>query len=228
MGFADALTTKQMNDRILRELATQSLDNVGRDGNDIVDVINEAAREVANEVIRMDQDRLVYTRSYSVSQGDADLDLPDGSDPQYPRWRKIIGVTRTDESAPLALDVLNRRQLESDPAWFCTGSYAVYLENSKLVFAAPDGAPADMTVAVRYVAALPLATRASMSATPFDLLPTEWTDAIVDLATAKLVPIEKPTTRAYYENRARAMMGQMRAADSRPQHTGTTFVRREW
>ena len=228
MGYAESPTVTELSNRVQTNLATEDVENAGRDIGDICEKLNEAAREVALEVLRLNQATLLFSRDYTVNAGDADIALPDGSETQYPRWRRIVGVWRIDGPEPIRLTVIDERESEEQPCVVARDSYRLIRENLKLRFAASGGAPAAMTIRLKYIAGPAECARGAMNAKPFELLPAEWIDAIVDLATAKLIPAAKMMTAQRYEASARRRLETLRKTDSRPVHTGTRYVRRCW
>lgn len=226
MAYANSPSTQTLLRRISTTLALEQVDTAGRDSEVFADAINEAAREVGNEIVRINRRLVQYTKVYTVGAGDASIALPDGSEQEYPRWRRIIEVLRTDTTAPYPLDVIEGRETKEEPALYQRGSLALVFENLTLRFASSTGAPAAMEITLRYLAALPEVSATALSATPFDLLAPEWVDVIVLLATAKLIPAVKGGVLARYQSLADRKLAELRAATLRQVHTGTTYVRR--
>lgn len=227
MPYADSPTIKEINDTVLATLATDGIDHAGRDVDVMLHAINAAAREVGQEVLRLNKPTLVYTKVYTVAAGDASIALPDGSEGSYPRWRRIIEVKRTDQGEPWPLEVRDPRVGSDEPAICARGSWVLVPEGLTLRFAATGGCPEACTITLRYLAALPQATRADMDTALFGGLPHEWVDALIDLATARLVPTKDSGVRDRYERRARHTLATLATTDNRPVHTGTAYIRRD-
>ncbi len=191
-------------------------------------MLNRAAHRVQDQIVSVNEHMLSFTYDYaSVPAGTASLDLPGstGLGGSEVRFRRLLQLLRTDLDPPVPVAVVDARQLQEEPHLNARGSEAVTLENMTIRFLATGGAPAAWTLRLRYVGALPEFSGTNQS-TAFNLIPPEWSEALIDLAVSFLIPASKTEAKRAYEIRAFAAMKRLSAVVVRRVHDGGSHIRR--
>lgn len=193
-----AKTTQQLLRLLQSRLSLEGVDTTGRGDEVLAEALNTAARQITDAIVEVGRSLTTAWVTRSVALGDTTIALPDGSNPSEPR---LLALTecygRVGTGEPFGLLIDDARAATDNSALRGTGSGALQMVNSQLRFLAPAGAPAAMTVTIGYIAALDNVTPAAPTATPFVALPPEWTDVIVDLATALLIPYSNAAALRY-------------------------------
>jgi len=229
VAYAEADTTATLIQRIADRLKLEGVDTGGRDPVAIGRALNEAARRVAGEVTRYEIAELRYSVTRTVVMGDATVALPDGTvtTPAAPRILRLLEASyqATSGVQPTRLRVCDAREADDEPELAAPGSWALARENLTLRWLSVTGAPAAGTVTLRYLAALPAVDSATPSVKPFELLAPEWTDVILDLATARLIP-QANAGAARYEGRGTQELEDQLTIQRRWVRTGARTIRR--
>jgi len=229
VAYTEADTTATLIQRIAERLKLEGVDTGGRDPVAIARALNEAARHVTGELARYEVGELRYSVTRTVARGDAAVLLPDGTvtTPAAPRALKLLEAVyqATAGVQPTPLRVCDPREANDEPELAAPGSFALAREHLSLRWLSTTGAPAAGTVTLRYLAALAAVDSATPTVKPFELLAPEWTDVILDLATARLTP-SKAGTAGRYEARGSAALEEQLSLQRRFVHTGAARIRR--
>jgi len=229
------------------QLINEVIDNLRFEGVDkppeterILRALNRAKDEMVAVLESEDQNEFVTTATYSVSQGDTSITLPDGytsaaslniTDPSGtpPAFRRLIGLTRTDLGYDLDVPVIDIRDRHSGYSF--TGNTGdapiLYRQGNTLRFDSESGAFTAMTLVLRYAAQVADLDGTDETAR-YDLFPQEWLDLIVNRATLMLMPASLAQARAKFAEVLRDRLAQLRVSRQRQIHDGPAFVRAEW
>lgn len=198
MAYAGSETTQELIDRISERLTLEGLSTAGRGPAAVVAAINEVAREVGDLFAEYPHPPQIVRIERTVVSGDTEILLPDGSDEDEPRLLSLRETTiQIGGGSIFPLTIYSHRAAETNPELRNTGSWALVDENSQLTFLSPDGAPSAAIVRLAYVPALPLLTTQEMTVKPFENVPPEWVDALVDVATGRLAPADSKAAARY-------------------------------
>lgn len=144
-------------------------------------------------------DILVYRVDIPVAAGAASVSFPSGSVAGQPAPVRLIGVSRVDGTIETPLRVLSQHEraaaVQSDSLWrplddpssLLVEDSALYVEGATLRFTSPGGAPAAMTIRLRYTA-IPQDWAAATPSAELDRKFAPLEGAIVALASADLIP----------------------------------------
>ncbi|MDD4888341.1 MAG: hypothetical protein PHU85_00290 [Phycisphaerae bacterium] len=203
MAYYDALTNDQLIAAVNDQLNLENAKVAGLGAERVCAALNAAARVVVEAIARANRRALVITATRTVALGATSLALPDGTLSTEPRIRKLLEAKYTVAgTVPLDLTFVEGRELMDlcDPN--LTGTWAVVHEGLVLRFLSPAGAPEAATITLRYVGALPAAAVTPGTTKPFAALPLEWSDVIVDGATARLLPTGSAAASRYADRAA--------------------------
>ena len=216
MSYAESRTNRQLLAAVSTRLVLEGANTAGRDPATVAEALDAAARQVADEIAGSNRRELVTTVTRTIVAGAVTVPLPDGSDPNEPRIRRLIEAVLTPAgSRPGPLRISEGREAATDSRRLAAGSWIVCWEGLTLRFQAADGAPTAASLSLRYLAALPAVNPGLPDITPFSLLPPEYTDVIVDVAAARLLPAAADSGQPHpgrlrYENRAAGRMADLR------------------
>lgn len=198
MAYEQTMTTGELLAAVTDNLRLEGADVAGLDPAGIARALNAAARRLADELALAGRGELQTTITRSVAQGDADVDLPDGSDEDEPLVRRFLTVTfaRTGGS-PAPLHLFDGRAVLTHPDLAWRGSLALAWEGLTLRWLAEGGAPLAGTLTLTYAAALPAVNATARDATVLELLPPDYGEVVVDAATARLLPAAHPARERY-------------------------------
>lgn len=198
-----------MNVRQIREVVQQNLNRAGFEKTlgaaELLGIINRAKDEVVARMELWDEDLFTARQTFNVAQGDPSITLP--SD-----FRRLITLTRTDGNRDNECTIVDMRERAErvganwpydQLAGNGSGEYPLlYAESGKLYFAENTGAPASMTLLMRYRKRVADATEADASAGAEFEGVGEWDRAIANLATARALPRSNPEQARYMEEYA--------------------------
>lgn len=209
MAYEQTLTTAQLIDAINDNLSLEMSETAGRDPAVIGRALNAAARRLADELALSGRREHALSITRTVAQGDATVALPDGSDADEPRVRRFLELLfARPGGTPAPLHIFEGREVLTHAHLAAAGSLAVCWEGLTLRWLCTSGAPLAGTLTINYLPALGELDAGDRDGTPFELLPREYLDVIIDEATARLLPAAHPA-RPRYETRAAETLARL-------------------
>lgn len=182
------MTLGEMQRRLIEELNRADVDAPAAER--LVEILNTAKDRLVSELEMFASDIFVARQSYAVVAGDTSVTLP--SD-----FRRIIGLTRTDLTTPVEVEILDTRErylrvpLQQAIYIQAQSLYApaVYLEADKVYFVTTP--PTSLTLLLRYAKRVADLT-VSDGTSSYASIPNEWHHQLVDMAAEHACPAKSP------------------------------------
>lgn len=194
-------TLENMRTAVGQNLSIEGVDTPGPER--LTQLVNRAKNHVVALRDRYDRRWFLCRKDYSVSQGDAKVDLPDGSGSD-PAFRRLAGAEWVQSQVNVPIYEFG------DPQEKTTQEAGFYLirEGRSLYFSPSTGAPATMTLRVRYSGLIPdLDTDDATDS--FDRLEHDWCDLIEAYATMLGIPGAAKGASAKWEGVYTALLGNL-------------------